>query len=133
MNAQELFETARKELQFLRMYEQHKRELIIFLSEVCGEDRERQQELQEIQKAEKAVLQQALARIKQTEQILGSMADGISRTLLYDYYLLGMTWEQVSAELGYSHEAVRGRMRSRALRDAQSIVDEELQSILKVV
>lgn len=125
MNAQELLETARKDLQFLRLYKRHEKELTAFLSEVCGEDPERQQELQEIREAEKAILQQALAHVRQVERILDSMPDGLSKAVIYGHYLLGEPWRVLADELGYSCESVRSYMRNKAVQDAQKAMDAE--------
>ena len=123
MDVRALFETVDRELQFLRMYERHRQELTIFLSEVCGDDQERRQELQEIRGQEKAMLQQALAHVRQAEQIIGSMPDGVSRSMLYARYLLGESWETIAHELGYGYGHCRGRLRMKALKEAQGVLD----------
>lgn len=123
MNARKIFETVKGELQLIRMYERHKQELTTFLSEVCGDDQERQQELQEIRKAEKAILQQALSHVRQAEQIIGSMSDGVNKSLLYAHYLLGLNWKETGKELGYSGKTTRDFLRTKALQEAQKVLD----------
>lgn len=50
---------------------------------------------------------------------IDSVSSGTYRSLLYNRYVLGMTWEQVAVDMGYSYVHIVHRLHPRALADLQ--------------
>ena len=59
---------------------------------------------------------------KLSADVLGaidSVSSGTYRSLLYNRYILGMTWEQVAVDMGYSYVHLVNRLHKLALADLQ--------------
>lgn len=50
---------------------------------------------------------------------IDSVSSGTYRSLLYNRYILGMTWEQVAVDMGYSYVHLVHRLHPLALADLQ--------------
>ena len=50
---------------------------------------------------------------------INSVSSGTYRSLLYNRYVLGMTWEQVAVDMGYSYVHIVHRLHPLALADLQ--------------
>ena len=50
---------------------------------------------------------------------IDSVSSGTYRSLLYNRYILGMTWEQVAVDMGYSYVHLVNRLHKLALADLQ--------------
>ena len=50
---------------------------------------------------------------------IDSISSGTYRSLLYNRYILGMTWEQVAVDMGYSYVHLVHRLHPLALADLQ--------------
>ena len=50
---------------------------------------------------------------------IDSVSSGTYRSLLYNRYVLGMTWEQVAVDIGYSYVHIVHRLHPLALADLQ--------------
>lgn len=69
---------------------------------------------------------EAMAKREEVESVILMASDPIYGRLLYDRYILFMSWSEITDDLKYSDEThVRGRLHSRALQSVADWVPKE--------
>lgn len=67
---------------------------------------------------------EAFALLNEIADVIDSVPDATHSRLLFDRYIVRMTWEDTALDIGYDAAHTRGRLHGSALESVRKILDE---------
>lgn len=80
----------------------------------------------DLTKKKRELRDEAIEKREEVCQVINRVEDPLLSRLLYDRYILFMTWEKLAEDCGKSERWCRTRLHSRALQSVNKILDNSL-------